>query len=377
MAKKNIFAPLRLKMKALACAFFLMVTALVSAQQFDDTNAFEVNIFRGNIMLHSPDLVQVITGHPESVMLSFAKKTHGKEAWHDIYNFPDYGAYFLYQNFNSPILGKNYAVGAFYNFYFLRRHLSFKIAQGIAMTTNQYDKETNNKNTAFGSKYMANTVFALNYKKENLIDQFGLQTGITFTHFSNGRLKSPNSGINTYNFNIGINYNFENAPNKPKDSVAVRMKFTEPIRYNVLVRAGFNESLNVGSGQKPFYHIGFYADKRLNRKSALQFGSELFLTTSIKEYIRFRSIAFPEQPIDANTDYKRVGIFVGHELFINRISIEAQLGYYVYDPAHIDTPVYDRLGMKYYITKQIFAGVSVKTHGFLAEALEGVVGVRL
>jgi hypothetical protein len=364
-------------MKTIACGLFLLLTTLAFAQQFGDTDGFEVNVFRGNTMLHSPDLAQVITGHPEGVMLSYVRKTHGKEAWHDIYNFPDYGAYFLYQNFNSDILGKNYAVGAFYNFYFWNRHMTVKIAQGVAMTTNQYDAETNYKNTAFGSKYMANSVFAINYRKENIIDKFGIQTGLTFTHFSNGRLKSPNSGINTYSINLGVHYNFEDTPRKSKDSVAFKMKFTEPIRYNILVRAGFNESLNVGSGQKPFYHIGFYADKRINRKSSLQLGSELFLTTSFKEYIRFRSIAFPEQPIDANTDYKRVGIFVGHELFINRISIEAQLGYYIYDPAHIDTPVYDRLGMKYYITKNIFTGVSVKTHGFLAEALEGVIGVRL
>jgi hypothetical protein len=33
--------------------------------------------------------------------------------------------------------------------------------------------------------------------------------------------------------------------------------------------------------------------------------------------------------------------------------------------------------MKYYLTKDIFTGVSVKTHGFLAEALEGVIGIRL
>jgi len=365
------------QMKTIARVLFLLATTMASSQQYRDTHTFEVDVFRGNIMLHSPDLAQVITGHPEGLMLSLARKTHGDEDWHDIYNFPDYGAYILYQNFNSTILGKNYAAGAFYNFYFLRRHVSFKVAQGIALTTNPYDKVTNFKNGAFGSRFMANTNFALNYKKENIIDRFGIQAGLMFTHFSNGRLKSPNSGINTYNLNLGIHYNFENAPNKPKDSVAFKTKLTEPIRYNLLLRTGFNESLSVGSGQKPFYHIGFHLDKRLNRKSAIQLGSELFLTTSYKEYIRFRATAFPEKPIDRNTDYKRAGIFIGHELFINRLSIEAQVGYYIYDPAKLDSSIYDRLGMKYYITRKIYTGLSVKTHGFLAEALELVMGVRL
>jgi hypothetical protein len=35
------------------------------------------------------------------------------------------------------------------------------------------------------------------------------------------------------------------------------------------------------------------------------------------------------------------------------------------------------LGIKYYITKNIFTGVGVKTHGFMAEATEFALGVRL
>jgi hypothetical protein len=43
----------------------------------------------------------------------------------------------------------------------------------------------------------------------------------------------------------------------------------------------------------------------------------------------------------------------------------------------MDAPIYDRLGMKYYISNKIFAGFSLKTHMFLAEAMEVVIGVRL
>jgi hypothetical protein len=144
-----------------------------------------------------------------------------------------------------------------------------------------------------------------------------------------------------------------------------------------VLRTGINESSIVGSGTHPFYHIGFFADKRLNRKSAIQFGTELFLTRSNIDFIKYQSVAYPNLNINPNTDYKRVGVFVGHELFINRISIEAQLGYYVYQPFKIDIAIYDRLGIKYYLNNKIFTGISIKTHGFLAEAMEFAVGVRL
>ena len=62
---------------------------------------------------------------------------------------------------------------------------------------------------------------------------------------------------------------------------------------------------------------------------------------------------------------------------INRISLEAQLGYYVYQPFKKDIPIYDRVGMKYYVTDNIFAGFTIKTHLFLAEALEFGIGYRI
>src|SRR5690606_19843489 len=108
-----------------------------------------------------------------------------------------------------------------------------------------------------------------------------------------------------------------------------------------------------------------------------QLGTELFLTQSYKEYIKFQSVAYPEEGVTTDTDYKRIGLFVGYELFINRISLEAQLGYYVYQPYKSDIPIYDRVGMKYYITNKTYTGLSIKTHVFLAEAMEFVIGVRL
>ena len=364
-------------MKVFFTATIVLLYGCLTAQNLKDSDAIEVNYFTGNIIRHAPDLAHLITGHPESILLSFSKKTHGNKEWQSVYNFPDYGVYFLYQDFKNQFLGHNYAIGMHYNFYFQKRNLVLKIAQGVAMASNPHDNVTNSKNGAFGSKFLGNVNFGLNYKKDNILDKFGLQAGFMFTHFSNARMKSPNSGINTFNINLGLNYNFDKVANKPIDSTSLNIKFKQPIKYNFVLRSGINESPIVGSGSHPFYHLSFFADKRLNRKSAIQFGTELFLTNSFKDFIKYQSVAYPNLNINQNTDYKRVGVFVGHELFINRISLEAQIGYYVYQPFKYDIEIYDRLGMKYYITDKIFTGVSIKTHGFLAEAMEFSIGVRL
>ena len=363
------------KMRRLILCLFISFGAF--AQKNGHTN-IQADFFRGNIYRHTDDIDHLITGHPSGILLSFNHQTFGEKEWEQAYNYPDYGFSFQYQDFKNEILGECYAIGAHYNFYFFKRHLVFRISQGIGMTTNPYDKETNFKNNAFGSRFMSSNLFMLNYKKENIVGRFGIQAGFMFTHFSNGRFKSPNSGINTYALNFGINYNLNDKPQYIRNDSLSKRNFREPVKFNFVLRSGFSESQVVNSGQKPFYHFGAYADKRIGRKSALQLGTDIFFTQYLKEYIQFYSEMYPDRAyVDPNTDYKRVGVFVGHELFIDRLSVETQLGYYVYKPFKYEIDMYQRLGAKYYLTKDVFAALSLKAHGARAEAIEAGIGVRL
>ena len=357
---------------------FLLISATAIAQHKRETFSIEADHFRGNIYEHTQYITHLITGHPNGVLLSLNKQTYGEEEWQSAYNYPDYGFSLQYQDFKNDALGKNFALGLHYNFYFLNRNMVFRVSQGIAATTNPYDKETNYKNNAFGSRLMSANLFMLNYKKQNIVDRFGIQAGLMFTHFSNGRIKSPNSGINTYAFNVGVNYNIDEKLEYFQSDSIHEVTVDRNIKYNMALRTGVSESQITGSGQKPFYHISVYADKRIGRKSSLQLGTELFLSQYLKEFIRYSSISFPDKPyLDPKTDYKRIGVLVGHELFINRLSIETQVGYYVYKPFKYESDLYQRIAAKYYITENISTGVGLKTHGGRAESLEFAIGYRL
>lgn len=337
---------------------------------------FDVNYFKGNIALHNDDILHLITGHPEGVIVSWNKKTFGQEAWEQRFNYPDYGVSFIYQNLKNDVLGNNYSMYGHYNFYFLRRHAFFRIGQGLAFTTNPYDKISNHKNIAFGSKFMSSTYVMLNYKKERIIDRFGLQAGLSFIHYSNANVKAPNTSINSITLNIGITYNFdeenpEYIVSEPKE------KFIESFKYNVVFRSGINQSDVIGSGQFPFYIFSGYVDKRINIKSAFQLGTDVFFSNFLNELIYYKSVAFPEEEVSGEEDYKRVGIFAGHELFINRLSLVTQLGYYVYYPYDFEGRTYFRVGLKRYFGKKWFGALTLKSHGAKAEAVEFGVGVRL
>lgn len=363
--------------------FFSVVLSFISvfvfAQDKTNTSYVDVNYFRGNIALHNNEILHLITGHPDGVILSWNKKTYGFKDWEQRFNYPDYGVSFSYQDMKNPVLGNNYALYAHYNFYFFKRNLMFRIGQGMSHNTNPYDRETNFKNVAFGSKFGSSTYLMLNYKKERVFDRFGLQSGFSLIHYSNGNVKSPNNGTNSITFNVGLTYSladkdleYQHTLDKKEDQA-----FSEPIKYNVAFRAGINESDIFGSGQYAMYVLSAYADKRINKSSALQLGTDVFFSNFLKEFIYYRSVAFPDDELTGNEDHKRVGVFAGHELFINKTSLITQLGYYVYHPFDFEGRVYTRLGLKRYFAKNWFAAMSLKSHGAKAEGVEFGIGVRL
>jgi hypothetical protein len=364
-------------MQKLFFTIFFLISLLVYSQ--DDKNSFEfdANYYYGTVLEHNPDIAHLITDHPEGVILSFNKRTYGFKEWESRFNYPDWGFSYIYQNMKNQYLGENHSLYAHYNFYFLKRNLMFRIGQGIAYASSPYDKEDNYINNAYGSDLLSTTYIMLNYKKQNVFKGFGLQAGISIIHYSNANFRAPNSSTNTFAFNIGANYLLDSDEKPEYISSTEEKKFTEKIKYNFAFRSGLNESDVIDTGQYPFYIVSAYADKRLNRKSAIQVGTDVFFSEFLKELIYFYSVAFPELDVTGNEDWKRVGVFVGHELFINKMSLETQLGYYVYYPYDFEGRIYNRIGLKRYFGDKIFGAITLKSHGAKAEAVEFGIGVRL
>ncbi|MBU2939927.1 acyloxyacyl hydrolase [Lacinutrix sp. C3R15] len=364
-------------MKRLLTYFLCVFCTCVFAQEKKTTNSyFDVNYFTGNIAVHNDDITHLIQGHPEGFILSWNKKTFGEEDWQQRYNYPEYGLSLGYQDFKNSVLGNNFSVYAHYNFYFLKRNLMLRIGQGLAYASNPYDKVENHKNVAFGSTILSSTYAMINYKKERIFNRFGVQAGLSLLHYSNANVKAPNTSVNTIAFNVGVTYNLDQEDAEYINTLT-KEKFTQPIQYNLVFRSGVNESDVVGSGQFPFYILSAYADKRINHKSALQLGADVFFSNFLKEYIKYRAAAFPEEGEDGSADYKRVGVFAGHELFINKMSVVTQFGYYVYYPYDFEGRTYLRIGAKRYFGKKWFAALTLKSHGAKAEAVELGVGIRL
>ncbi|AVR45495.1 deacylase [Christiangramia fulva] len=367
-------------MKKIAPVFFLLSTlfALGQENEIPKFHSLDANFYYGSIVEHNPDISHLITGHPTGFILTYNRKTYGFEKWERRYNYPDFGFSFIYQDLKNQYLGENMGLYAHMSFYALKRKFMFRIGQGVAYATTPYDQNDNYRNNAYGTHFLSTTYLMGNFKKENIFEGLGVQAGITLIHYSNADLGSPNHSTNTFTFNLGLNYMLEHEdipnyiPRGPKE------KYTEPVHYNFALRGGVNTTGVVGSPQLPFFTIAAYADKVLNHKSTLQAGAEIFFSRSLEEFIKYKSIAFPQQTTTGEEDAKRVGVFVGHKLTFNKMSLITQLGFYAYYPYtdYVDQ-VYNRVGLERKINDDWWTSVSLRAHGANAECVELSIGYRL
>lgn len=375
-----IFATLKMRTFYFSFVALFFSFSTSSQEEAKTPLSVEADFFYGNIWEHNPEIQHLITDHPTGFHVAFNFKSFGVKEWERRYNYPDWGFSAVFQNMQNKHLGEVVGVYSHINWYLLNRHLVLGVGQGIGYASNPYDSERNYQNNAYGSHLMAATFFKGNYIRENIWNGFGFQIGMTIFHYSNGNLKAPNKSTNTIAVNAGVNYIFdsENFPEYRFENDSLSRTYAEPICFSFEFRSGANESDVIGIGRRPFYIFSAFADKRINYKSTFQAGVDFFVMPFLKDYIEYRSVAYPEDGLSGNEDYKRVGVFVGHEWRFNRVAMIAQLGYYVYYPFDYENRIYNRLGIKRYLMgDNLYASVGVKAHWAKAEAVEFGIGYRL
>ncbi len=331
----------------------------------------DVNYATGRLIAHKKDAISYFKGNKglsSYTFISLNKYTFGHKEWERLHHFPAYGIVFSYQKNNAAFLGDVYSIMLHYTYYLYKRKLSIKIADGLAFATNPYHKETNRDNTFLTSTLLNGFLFSIQYKEPNIWHRFGFQVGTLFSHYSNGATKLKNNGLNTWFVQVGLNYSLGernnefiyNGTSNPVD---------KKIHYNLVYRNGFNQNLSE-TKHTYLFTISLFADKRLNKKGAIQIGADYFSSDFLKAWLQQY---YPHKKPNS----KRIGVFIGYELLLNKASFPIQFGYYVYNPFKYKSKFYQRLGSKYFVNKHIFLSLALKTHLSTAEAIEFGLGVRL
>ncbi|MEM6525482.1 MAG: acyloxyacyl hydrolase, partial [Bacteroidota bacterium] len=337
---------------------------------------FSIDYMRGSIFEHKEQISHLITEHPWGLRLSLNQKTDGTETWHARYNYPDVGLTATYINYNNEVLGSNFSLIPHYQFYLTRdkkkrSQLAYKIGFGLAYNSEKYDRETNNKNNVISTDLSAGVLFEFLYQYK-IRDRWGLYSSLSMTHFSNAALKKPNSGINVFSLNFGVQYYLDPKPIEYRSHNEDKLA-SKDIGFTFSIAGGAHEAVRINTGTDPFFVVSAFADKTLNRKSKLGLGLEWFYSESLKNF-KDEDYFLPE---GEDPDFNRIGLALSHELMINTLSIISQAGYYIYDPYSVFDPIYLRLGLRRYFGDHFFGSVALKSHAAKAEAGEFAIGYRL
>lgn len=317
-------------------------------------------------------------------------RTSGKKDWEKALNYPLYGfgiwggrigeeKYFgnpigMYGFFSIPMIRTK------------RHNFNVELAPGIVFNLTPFDPYDNPNNDAVGSPMLLYFNFQLGGDLL-LSRKFDFTYGIDYTHFSNGRIKTPNYGINIAGINVGLRYNF----NPIKKGVQLLDPNFEPT-----VRPTLDKS---PKGPAPKSHdINLYAAiGPVMYETPELTGPEYTAWTTYIEYSRrYTHIASYNVGVDflydgsveqsaltvgnthSNSDNFYIGLHAGHAVYISKFSVELQLGAYIYKPNYYKGDWYLRTALRYQFDNGIFLQIGLKTKDAgAADWAEFGVGCRL
>ena len=175
---------------------------------------FAGNAQYGKVLATNPFLKQVNAFDDkiiEYAALSFQvlKQTTGDKLWERNYGLPTYGLGAYSANFfDNKGFGTPVAVYGVFKAPFKRWNsisLNYEAALGFTFNWKAFNPSENNYNTSLGATESVFIDLGANLNYE-LSPHFYLGFGASFTHFSNGALKSPNLGLNTFSPKIILEY---------------------------------------------------------------------------------------------------------------------------------------------------------------------------
>ena len=335
--------------------------------------AYRLDVHGGQIIRHSDKILYVIPSSTWATEWSVFYQSDGSRAWHHCQSYPKIGASFWWVDLgNEEVLGKAIALMPKIEIGLLGRDkplsLKFQLGTGIAYLSKTYDLINNISNNAIGSHWNNATSlqFNTNYKSSGA---WQLSAGFGLLHLSNGASRLPNLGINFFSGHLGLLYrpNGEFKINKGKCTSRTK-------HWIILIHVGiaYSETMAIGGPRFPTTITSLGGAYHINDYHRILLGMEHEFNQGVYDF--GRSTYFFRNRSQAISGAQRWMIFLADELCFGAFSILLQVGiYWKAKSAFLNFPVYNRLGLRYYLPAigkprtRFFAGIYLKSHRFSAE----------
>ncbi|HAS46816.1 MAG TPA: hypothetical protein DCS93_40400 [Microscillaceae bacterium] len=341
----------------------LFIWTTTQAQKWGvELHAQKAQVFRG--------AQAIARGNPQAIELRLLKATDGTEWWHAPHQYPRFGININYLDFDDPILGQSLSAQLTGERTIIKRkrwQFNFVAGMGIAWITNPFDRINNNKNIMLSgnlnSSWIANFSLAWQVRPPwQLMFEFGI------IHYSNGAVQLPNQGINLATANIGIGYRpaLKIATQDPEKQAFDPSQKMKRVNWMLNTSIGFVERYPTNGFKYRVYGLHLTRQQMWGKVTFWQVGLEGFYNTWLYEFTR------AEEQANAG----RVGFNAGLGWVAGRLQGDIGLGVYLYKPQIIDTQMYERYGLRFFITPNVSASFHVKSQRGSVDNLEFGAGWR-
>lgn len=353
--------------------FLFLAYSFFSAAQtrsFTENRMLETKVHYGFIWPHHTSIAYSTNKHIPAFEINYLHQTDGQNFFDALYNYPRIGMGTSYSHLHKhEVFGSALGYYGFFDFSLYDYKFftfSYRIYGGLSWLTKIWDFQKNPLHTAIGShinlyfRVSANTRFKLNQKLELTFD-FGL------THFSNGRIKNPNLGLNLVTISSGLTYNI----NYNNHYSTISPEKPELKNWNINITS-YNGYKALGNFKNTYYYksaLNLLCGYNINHKKQYGVGVDLFYDGSIKGDF------LPTNP-NSKPNLLQTGLIVYQDLRYNKLVLTVQIGYYVYNK-HNYTAIYNRCGLKYYFKKNFYGSVCLKSHKTQADYVEWGIGYTL
>ncbi len=349
---------------AFFCWFFVIVfypIAIRGQNMLMEHQYFmRINGHYGYLAPHHESIKYFVEDHISGFQIEGGWKVAGDKKWHRDHNFPKTGiGYYNSSLGNDAVYGQAQAIYGFFlkegKNHDQRIHFIQKFSFGISHLSQKYDLSENPYNLAISTNvnayfaYMAGLNFDVN-------KQTALHTGVTFTHFSNGKIREPNKGLNNFAIAAGLTYNFNHQQPEPFSVLREEADFY-PNRWSLFYAMGWKQiSRRVDAH---FFAASMALDYSFLALTTNRLGTglDIFYDSSAEAHR-----AFDNQEMESEWEYFRAGIHLSYEFLIGRSSFVVQPGVYLFNPYPKYGQGYNRLAFRYRLTPQLITSVGIKAH---------------
>ena len=292
--------------------------------------------------------------------VELTKKTNGKAYWQFAHNYPRIGLAASYRNFEaSNIFGHALLCIPFMDFDVWASGfgiLQIRHGTGLAYATRRYNEIDNPENKLLSTKLNATSLLDIGYRKKLTIN-WNIKAGAFLSHISNGRIKQPNGGINSWMLYMTTSYTQQNR--KTKFIRHIPQHNFKKWRYQTGIIPGFYD----------------YNDKTKRINVNFQANALAFY----QHNSRFRTGLGLEVGNLNNLNRIQPSVYLTEEVLFAHIAIRYGLGAGLLN--NNAEPLYEKVGIAYYpcvlkknVAEKLFIGTSLKAHGFNAAHIEAGIG---